>query len=54
MTKKTMDTKTQSEAGTKFDQLMAKMAETKMFPIDRQPISPMPPPKNKAPEDEQR
>ncbi len=54
MTKKTMDKKTQSEAGTMFDQLMANMAETKVFPIDRQPISPMPPPRNKASEDEQR
>ena len=30
---------------SKFDQLMAQMAQTKMFPIDRQPISPMPPSK---------
>lgn len=43
MTKKTMDTKTQSEARTKFDQLMANMSKTKVFPIDPQPISPMPP-----------
>ena len=52
MTKKSDDTEKQSEAGTKFDQLMAKMAETKVFPIDRQPISPMPPSKNKVSEEE--
>ena len=33
------------EGESKFDQLMAQMAQTKMFPIDRQPISPMPPSK---------
>jgi hypothetical protein len=31
------------EAMSVFDQLMANMAKTKVFPIDPQPISPMPP-----------
>jgi len=33
----------------KFEELMAKMSKTRMFPIDRQPISPAPPARGDLP-----